>query len=886
MRDSENPLRALASLRLRGLRGCRGLALLAGLIAALLSSQAAAAQGESSSEADAAEETAEPPRADTDEADEGTTQSEADEGEEPEEFGARPSAFKVEPIQSSDIEEILVHGEAGTGIPKASPISVIGFDMDTLSKEGIRDIRDLGNYTPSLEIKSQFASSNPAIFIRGVGLDDFNANAASAVAIYQDGVYMQSAAIQLFGFFDEQNVEVLRGPQGTYYRNASAGAILVTSLPPTDEFESYVEYTYGLYNQNDVTGAVSGPIVPDWLSGRISGYYNYRGGTTKNRCHAWQLKKKPCTADDSPKFLEADLDEKVNGIEAYGLRAQLLLAPPTLDMEFLFNAHGGQNLGKAFQYQHHAIHLREEDVDINNPSPAPVDLPIDPPWKGGDVTGYRDIDGDPFAGAYDFDGPENLDIFGTNLKYTWNFGDSYELKAITAYEWHDRSTFENSDGSPRFALITNYKDDAWQLSEELDLSGEWIGTDFGDGGWSMGAFYLQEDLNVENYFEIVNGNDLDQQYEQRMRNFASYIQGDYTIRPGCAPIACDFKFDLGLRYNVEYKKFDITTCAPTPGSGFCGPANVTIAGKESEMWDGWSGDFILSWYYDEEESNVYLKYSRGWKGGHFNGGATYRQDVITAVKPETVDSYELGLRAHWFDGRLMTNATGFYYDYQNLQVFKIEQTAQQGFPISKLVNAQSATIYGVEFDLYASPIEGMQISFNFAWVESEYDQFMTDLPFFFAQPRPNGQGNFPPKVIRVPFDYSGNPLIGSPKYSFTGSIDYEIPLPGEIRGHGVGTLTPRYSFSWKDDVYFDAGKGQGAYLNFPIATFGQEAFWIHNAALSWRSENELIEITGWVHNFMNQYYKLSSDDLSVGLNYLLHSWADPRTYGITVTLSY
>jgi iron complex outermembrane receptor protein len=234
----------------------------------------------------------------------------------------------------------------------------------------------------------------------------------------------------------------------------------------------------------------------------------------------------------------------------------------------------------------------------------------------------------------------------------------------------------------------------------------------------------------------------------------------------------------------------------------------------------------------------------------------------------------------------MTNVTGFYYDYTDLQVFKIEQTATQGFPISKLVNAQNATIYGIEFDLGASPIEGMSITFNFAWVESQYNEFRTLLPFKFAQERPNGQGNFPPKEIFKEFDYSGNTLLASPRFSFTGSIDYEIPLPGEIFGRGLGKIVPRYSFSWKDDVYFDAAQGKGAYDNFPVATFGQEAFWVHNAALSWRSENELLEITGWVHNFMNEYYKTSSDDYSVGFNFLLHSWADPRMYGITVTLSY
>jgi iron complex outermembrane receptor protein len=855
-----------------------------GLLATLLFALAASAQDETPAEATPEDETIESPADETADAQE--SGAETDESGDPEfdDFASEPDeTFEIDPFTGSDIEEILIHGEQGTGIPKAAPISVIGFDMNTLSKEGIKDIRDLTNFTPGLEIKSAFAASNPAIFIRGVGLDDFNANAASAVAIYQDGVYLQSAAIQLFGFFDQEGIEVLRGPQGTFYRNASAGAILVKSAPPTEEFESYLETSFGTYNQLDVAGAISGPIVPDWLSGRISGYYNSRDGITKNRCGPLQGKRVKCRRSDF--FKLAKVEEKVNDIENYGLRAQLLLAPPTQDMEFLLNVHGGQNLGHAFQYQHHAIHLREEDVDLTDPAPAVVDLPILPPWPSGDGIGYRDLDGDPFAGEYDLNGPEDLAIFGTSLKYNWNFGNGYELESLTAYEWHDRYTHENSDAGPRDYFDTEYADDAWQLSQELNLRGEWIGSDIGDGGWSLGALYLQEDLDVLNLYQNFIGVDLKQSYTQELRNFGSYIQGDYTVRPGCVSIGCDFKLDVGLRYNIEYKKFDLSACYLN-AAGQCDVLQTTIAGVETEMWDGWSGDFILAWYYDDQENNVYLAYHRGWKGGHFNGGATSRFDIITGVDPEVVDSYEIGLRANWFDARLMTNITGFYYDYKDLQVFKLEQEPQDGFPIAKLINAQHATIYGIEVDLLAQPIDGMNITFNAAWVESEYNEFLTTIPFFFSQERPNGRGNTPPIEIRLPFDYSGNTLIASPRFSFTASIDYEIPLPGQLAGRGLGSLTPRYSVSWKDDVYFDPGKGRGAYLNFPVATFGQEAFWVHNAALSWRSENDLLEITGWVHNFLDEHYKTNSDDLSVGLNFLLHSYADPRTYGITATISF
>jgi iron complex outermembrane receptor protein len=913
MRDSGNLLRALALVR-----DSAGASLWVSLIATLLFGFAASAQdeipsgttppdaasespseatGESTSEAgseptdDAASESpvddaSESPDDDADAAHEGS--AEPDEPSAPEVASEPEKPFGIEPIQDSSIEEILIEGSRGSGIPNSAPISVIGFDMDTLSKEGIKDIRDLANFTPSLEIKSAFAATNPAIFIRGVGLDDFNANSAGAVAIYQDGVYMQSGAIQLFGFFDEESVQVLRGPQGTYYRNASAGVILVKSREPTQEFEAYVSSTYGRFDEFDLSGAISGPIVPDILSGRVAGYWNTRDGTTKNRCaalvNAKPFPRDPCEAEDQstpPRtIIHKDIEDRVNDVDNYGLRGLLLFTPPTLDMEWLLNVHGGQNLGHAYQYQHHGVHIQRPVIsDIKGPTVLPPSPDV--PWP--DSKSYIDDDGDPFAGDYDINGPEDLDIVGSNLTWNWHFGDGFAFESITAYEWHDRFTVENSDGSAEKSVHSEYADTAWQFSEELNLRGEWMGSDLGDGGWGIGAFYLQEDLEAQNVYD-GRGSDQLQAYDQNLRNIGLYVQSDYTIRPGCAQIGCDFKLDVGLRYNVEYKTFDIRAC--NYGNRKCNPNSVTLTGEESETWDGWSGDFILSWFFDDQENNVYLKYSRGWKGGHFNGGAANRYDIITGVRPEIVDSYEIGLRMSWLDSRIVTNLTGFFYDYQDLQVFQVQQDITAAFATTRLINSQRAEVYGVELDFAAEPFEGLSITFNAAWVESEYEEFSIELPFKFQRTKPGGRARGKPITVLFPFDYSGNDLIGSPRFSATGSIQYEYRIPGELFGHGLGSLTPRYSFSWKDDINFDAGGGRGTYLNFPKATFGQEAFWIHNASFSWRSENERMEITGWVHNFLDEYYKTASFDYSQGVQYILNAWADPRTYGITVTLSY
>jgi outer membrane receptor protein involved in Fe transport len=588
----------------------------------------------------------------------------------------------------------------------------------------------------------------------------------------------------------------------------------------------------------------------------------------------------------------------------FAARGQLLLWLPIgqTETEWLLNVHGGQNRSRASQYQHVGVNLEgiRQDVrlffkDTNPPSPMT------------DRGGYRDRDGDPFAGDYEKDGPENIDLFGANLEVTWSFGDSFELRSLTAYEWHDLHRLENADGSPYFSLTYTYDDTAWQFSQQLDLRGAIGESKYGGGDWILGVYYIQEDLDVVNYYDQETESDLDQRYIQEMWNFAGYGQMEYRLRPGCAPVSCDFTLLAGLRYNWEHKSFD-TSVVNLPSKG---QVRTALDGEDATLWGGPSGEFSLAWDYSED-SNLYVKYSRGWKGGHFNGGAVSVFDIVTAVNPEIVDSYETGLRSNWFEDRLKLNLTAFYYDYQDLQVFILEQT-ELGYPIPKLANASDATVYGVELDLMSEPIDGLRLTLNAAWVESEYKEFVVTFSdkIRFTRNRPGPPPN--PKFIIVPrkFDYSGNTLIASPTFSATASIEYDIPLPGQIAGRGLGTLTPRFSFNWKDEMIYDACGGRGNRCNFTTEIvegdgvrnghaidaetakvvgkkgyFGQEPFWIVNAALTWTSENEMLTLTGWVRNFLDEHYKSQSWDNSQGLGIILDIYADPRTYGITATLAF
>ncbi|MCH2188037.1 TonB-dependent receptor plug domain-containing protein, partial [Myxococcota bacterium] len=145
------------------------------------------------------------------------------------------------------VEEITVTGSASGILQSDAAESAVQFDSEELDALGATELTDIARVTPNLQI-TQAGATSASFFIRGVGLADFSANSASAVAVYQDGVPLNASALQLAGIFDLQNLAVLRGPQAWgSTRNASAGAIKLQSQMPTGEYHANLMTTFGSY---------------------------------------------------------------------------------------------------------------------------------------------------------------------------------------------------------------------------------------------------------------------------------------------------------------------------------------------------------------------------------------------------------------------------------------------------------------------------------------------------------------------------------------------------------------------------------------------------------------------------------------------------------------
>jgi iron complex outermembrane receptor protein len=838
-----------------------GLRLLA-LAASLLLVSAASAQEPGAEASPGETETPSSEAGDSPEAEEAAGSAETDEIEAPERAAPDYQAL-LEETEEPDpgvyfgIEEIKVTSQRRMATLEDVPVSATIFSASDIESAGMGDIRDISAYTPNLEIKTSFAASNPTLFIRGVGLNDYNANAASAVAIYQDDVYMNSPAGQLFQLFDVEGVEVLRGPQGSLYgRNASAGAIRVLSRKPTNDLEGSLFVGYGRWYELEVEGAAGGPIVDDVLTSRVAARLHRRDGFVDNGCGGLPASAPPAVCGggtvNEPEILD-DLPEEVNDIYNWAARTLLRLTPQGSDTDWLLNLHGGQNLSQAAQLHH---------------------VGTKPRYGRSDESGYPNSASlqeknaaDPYRGDYNKVGDEKLDVAGTSLTGHMRFG-ALELTSISAYEWNDRFVEDNTDANPNRMIEADFDDSAWQFSEDLRLSSD----TGGNLSWVLGTYYLMEQLRVDNFWAQRN-RFTDQVIDQDLWTVAGYAHAAWIFLD-------DFILEGGVRYNWERKDFSIFSKSRL-GNFELGQLNDSTV----KTWSAPTGDLSLS-YHLSDDATVYAKYSRGWKGGHFNGGAftaSANQDVteqiLEPVEPETVDSWEAGLKSFWFDRRLMFNLTGFYYRYKNLQVFNLEN--QQGsVPVQLLINANDAEVYGLELELTARPVPGLDIRVQGGWLESQYLDFTRTFFRFVSSP---GGGVF---TVPLTADFTGNRLISSPKYTLAMIAKYEIPLGR------WGALTPQYDVTYKSETFFDATEGTGLPRRegqepLPEFALGQKGYWLHNVRLAYRPwEDGRIEFAGWVRNLTNRAYKIDAFDVTEAYSLILEVWGEPRTFGGSVTLAF
>ncbi|MFV1981501.1 MAG: TonB-dependent receptor, partial [Rhodothermia bacterium] len=466
--------------------------------------------------------------------------------------------------------------------------------------------------------------------------------------------------------------------------------------------------------------------------------------------------------------------------------------------------------------------------------------------------------GNPYSGFYSSDGTKDIDAWGINGRGFWDLG-AVVITLLYDYEWYDREVQDEGDANPSVIFPAIWLDSAWQTTEELRIEGE--GERY---KWTTGFFFLYEELDASNIFPATQNFHITQNFRQKLTSWAPYVSGEIDlVEEGMIPGIYELTLGMGVRYNNETKNFVLGSSAIPSQSDL--EIQILQEPPQEATWKAWTGDVQLSYTPFSNEYGTllsYLKYGRGFKGGHFNAGLTVAggNDVsnqIGGVEPEFIDAIEFGVRTRWFDDRMILNAAVFRYWYQDLQVFDI--TNEVGaLPIQQLLNGD-ADILGAEAELRVKPFPGALISANMGWLDTQFKNFVVTKSVTTSRGR----------TVTAEFDYGGNTLVSAPEWNFSVIAEYETPSI-----FGWGTLVPQYDFNYRSKGYLDPS------MTDPIS---QDGYWLHNARIAYRTPDERIEVAFWVSNLFDEEYKIDVFDLSRDFNTILEVWGEPRTYGVTLS---
>lgn len=711
--------------------------------------------------------------------------------------------------ETSGIADIVVTAQKRAESVQDIPIAVSAISGAALAQRGSTDLTAIASTVPGLNVSEQVGQAR--LTLRGIGVDNISTGAESSVAFNQDGVFFSRSAAALASFYDVERVEVLRGPQGTLYgRNATGGSVNIITNRPTFATKAGVSLTYGNYDAINAEAHYSTGLS-DKVAMRLAGQIQSHSGYGENRVTG------------------ADIDNK----HSQAVRGQLLFEP-TERLTILLGA----------DY----YHQKDRSNIYHYFGPAGFTASGDPVTPTGLLLGGFDPGPRNVASVRD---PSNkAEFWGARADISYELSDTLSLRSLTAYR--SSAFLVNSDlnpiGNDLFPITFGETSD--EYTQELQLN---LDTD--RNKLVVGAFYMHETIDgfIQGPLNLrtVGGPDLFVQgfYSGgRLKTNAAavFAQDSYAITDA-------LRLTLGARYSWEKKKvadqFDFNfddLYDPAAGPRF--PVN-----RDSKTFKSFTPklgvDFDIA-----RDVMIYASYSKGFKAGTFNLGSTG-----PALSPEKVDAYEVGLKSTLLDGHLRANLSGFYYDYSDLQVGKVQGQ------LLVLENAAAAEIYGVEGEFTLEPVRDLILSLNASWLHARFKNYVTA-----DQARPAGDGRTLDDNGVPAFDLSGNILPQAPRYTIDLSAQYSIDVPG-------GSLTIRGESNWSDRIYFSP---------FNLDYVSQPAFSVQNAFVTYRADNGL-RLTGFVRNIGNETIRASGQVATTLLGSPVIGFVKPpRTYGLTIAFDY
>ncbi len=675
------------------------------------------------------------------------------------------------------------------------PIAVTAFSGETLEARGVPDITGLQFKAPNLTLQVARGSNSTLIaFIRGVGQQDPLWGFEPGVGLYIDDVYVARPQGAVLDIFDVERVEILRGPQGTLYgRNTIGGAVKYVTRRLGDEFSGRVRATYGSYNQVELTGTVAVPLGSGLSVGGGVAWYQRDGFGTNLTTGAEHYNRDVLAAR-----LSAEYDNGPVFVRLAGDR--------TLDRS---NPRHGHRL----------------TGNLGQPEFAPLPNVYDTRAGIGDTN--------------------RVLTQGASLTAEIALDDRLTLKSITAHREGDTTTVIDFDNTPGPVLdVPAFYDDR-QFTQEVQLTFEGSRLQ-----GVLGGFYL--DGRASGAFDTVLG----------LANLSILTSG--TVKTKSIAFYGDMSFDLteqlklsgGLRWTRDEKTGTVFRQnftgirSPEFGNPAAIPGLVRTNYTNDRTDEKFTPRIALS-YQPDRDLNLYASWGRGFKSGGFDmrGDAVFTPFTVDGYRPETIDSYEVGLKGAFLERRLFLNMAAFYSDYRDVQI-TIQAPSAAG--ISSVVdNAGKARIHGFEIEALARPSDNFQLNLALGYTNARFTEFFT----FIA----GGT---------TPVDVSDARVFqNTPRWVVNTTATWSTDLAG-----GRFSLTP--SLSLRDSY---------SQFEIPNPLLDQPAFVLVDASAMWESADRRFSLAVHGRNLTDERYRIGGYNFPGALfgNSIIAFYGPPRTISVT-----
>ena len=781
--------------------------------------------------------------------------------------------------EASDTGEILVTARRRSENVQDVPVAISVVGSEALDARGVFNINRLTQLQPAL----QFYSTNPRntfINIRGLGAPFglTNDGFEQGVGIYIDQVYYNRIASATLDFVDVDQIEVLRGPQGTLYgKNTTAGAINITTRPPGFELEGKAELSLGNYNFKQAKASVSGPLS-DTVAARISATLTDRQGTIRN----------------------VATNQYVNSLDNLGLRGALLWKPTdTLSLTLS----GDYNVQDPVCCVQIYARVGTTQRALNRQYAALTAR----------FPGYRVPSTNPFDRLTDVDAELRArnEHGGTSLLVQWDIGGG-SLTSVSSWRYWDWTPANDRDftGLPIFTKVNNPTKQS-QYTQELRYAYEADRFDVVAGAFGFhqkvrtsgiqetgpagSAWLLAPNSPLSSNPAVLNG--LTANNDIRLDNSSLALFGKLNWK------ATDrLTLSPGIRLNYDKKSgfYDSVVVGTASDGTRQLVTNDTRHPYYNDLWtaaqrsqqasqffevpfSAWNLSYDLNiGYRVSDEVNAYATYARSFKTGgvNLNGVPNLPNGLpalnVAVIKPEKVNHFELGLKTRFWDNRATLNLAAFWTDIKDFQASVISNISGSNVLRGYLANADKVRTRGLEADVSVRPTDRLSAYVSGAFTDAKFVRFANaPCPPELAgggSGTPAGPPATPGANSPVNCDVSGAVLPGISKWAFSWGAEYAVPAAllgqdGEAYFGYDANYRSRFSSNASPSIYTDI-----------------QGYSLHNFRLGYRTDR--IDIFAWARNAFQQNYFESLAVTPGNTGLITAQLGDPRTFGGTIKFQF